>query len=125
MSTDASLASSVGFSSDTDARQSEGLSEGPTLSAPDPDLFSDSYSHISPSPNEPSATQLSIETLGGAEPAQEDLRLSREESAHYFSGEKGTHDVAGPETCDRKSDVGKPAGMYVCSFSWAMCVFKV
>lgn len=104
------VASSVGFSSDTDAlSQSEGLPECPAVSAHDPDLFSDSYSHIAPSPDEPSATQLSIETLGGAEPAQEEQRLSREGSAHHLSEEKGTHDGAEPEICERTGDVGKPA----------------
>ncbi|XP_075869056.1 pre-B-cell leukemia homeobox interacting protein 1b isoform X2 [Nelusetta ayraudi] len=104
------VASSVGFSSDSDAlSQSEGLPEGPAVSAHDPDLFSDSYSHIAPSPDEPSATQLSIETLGGAEPAQEEQRLSREGSAHHLSEEKGTHDGAEPEICERTGDVGKPA----------------
>lgn len=117
MSADAALASSASFSSDTDTlSQSEGLPEGPALSAHDSDLFSDSYSHVTPSPDEPSATQLSIETLGGAEPAQEEQRLSREGSAHHLSEEKGTRDRAEPETCERTSDVGKPAGMYMMCF---------
>lgn len=114
LSADTLVASSASFSSDTDAlSQSEGLPEGPALSAHDPDLFSDSYSLITTSPDEPSATQLSIETLGGAEPAQEEQRLSREGSDHRLSEEKGTHDGAEPETCEKTSDVGEPAGMYV------------
>lgn len=112
---DAAVASAVDFPSDIDAlSQSEGLPEGPALSAHDPDTFSDSYSHITPSPDEPSATQLSIETLGGAEPAQEEQRLSREEgSGHHVVEEKPTREGAKPETCQRTSDVGKPAGKYV------------
>lgn len=136
MSADAVVASSVGFSTDA-LSQSEGLPEVPALSANDPDLFSDSYSHITPSPDEPSAKQLSIETLGGAEPAQEEQGLSREGSAHHLGEEKGIHDGAEPETFERTSDVGKPAGMYVCMYvysvfpcvipflTWEMCVFKV
>lgn len=117
LSADAAVASSVGFSSDADAlSHSEGLPEGPALSAHDPDFFSDSYSHITTSPDEPSATQLSIETLGGAEPAQEEQRLSLRGSAHHLSEEKGTHDGTELEICARTSDVEKSAGMCVCMY---------
>lgn len=117
MSDDAAVASSVGFSSTNDAlSHSEGLPEGPALSTHDPDLFSDSYSHITTSPEEPSATQLSIETLGGAEPAQEEQRRSLEGSAHHLSEEKGKRDRTELDVCESTSDVEKPAGMYVCLY---------
>lgn len=115
--TDAAVASSVGLASNADAlSQSEGLPEGPALSGHDPDSFSDSYSHIAPSSDEPSATQLNIETLGGAELTQEEQRLSQEGSVHHLNEEKLTHEGAQSDI-EKTSDVGKPAGMNITVFS--------
>uniref|UniRef100_A0A8C3G022 Pre-B-cell leukemia homeobox interacting protein 1b n=1 Tax=Cyclopterus lumpus TaxID=8103 RepID=A0A8C3G022_CYCLU len=55
--------------------QSEGLPEGTTLSGPDPDSFSDSYSHIIPSPDEPSVEEGRTEKTG--EEAEPELRRRR------------------------------------------------
>lgn len=115
MSADATVASPAGLSSDTDAlSHSEGLPEAPALSASDPHLFSHARSHVTSSPEEPPASQPSIETLGGAEPTLEEQRLSLEGSAHHPGEEKGAHDGMEFEICEKTSDVEKPVGMYVC-----------
>ncbi|CAL8247240.1 unnamed protein product [Lota lota] len=54
--------------------QSEGLPEGPVESSPEPDSFSDSYTHISSSsPDEPPVPEL----LGGLELTEEDEEADR------------------------------------------------
>lgn len=122
--TDAAVASSVSLASDADAlSQSEGLPEGPALSGHDPDSFSDSYSHIAPSPDEPSAKQLNIETLGGVELTQEEQRLSQEGTVHHLNEEKLTHEGAQSDISEKTSDVGKPAGMNVTVFVCHPMVF--
>lgn len=123
LDTDTAVASSVSLASNADAlSQSEGLPEGPTLSGHDLDSFSDSYSHIAPSSDEPSATQLNIETLGGAELTQEEQRLSQEGTVHHLNEEKLTHEGAQSDI-EKTSDVGKPAGMNITGvfFVWT-CV---
>ncbi|KAA8591628.1 hypothetical protein FQN60_017002 [Etheostoma spectabile] len=57
-----SLQVSGSFNPDSDAlSQSEGLPEAPAQSSCDPDSFSDSYTHITPSPDEPHASLLTTE----------------------------------------------------------------
>ncbi|KAM7420837.1 hypothetical protein PAMA_015176 [Pampus argenteus] len=68
--------------------QSEGLAEGPAQSSPDPDSFSDSYTHITPSPDEPPTSLLSTETLGGVEFTQEEERLAQEGTPQSINGEE-------------------------------------
>ncbi|XP_034409354.1 pre-B-cell leukemia homeobox interacting protein 1b isoform X4 [Cyclopterus lumpus] len=84
--------------------QSEGLPEGTTLSGPDPDSFSDSYSHIIPSPDEPSASLLSTETLGGVEFTQEEEGPTQEGTHHLLNREelqqRGEESDLFPKTTD-------------------------
>ncbi|KAM7383454.1 hypothetical protein PAMP_003104 [Pampus punctatissimus] len=68
--------------------QSEGLAEGLAQSSPDPDSFSDSYTHITPSPDEPPTSLLSTETLGGVEFTQEEEILAQEGTPQSINGEE-------------------------------------
>lgn len=97
------LEASYSFAPDNDAlSQSEGLPEGPAQPSPDPDSFSDSYTHITPSTDEPPASLLSTEALGG-------LELAKEGTLYQLNGEELQHE--GVDLCQRMTDVGKQAGM--------------
>uniref|UniRef100_UPI003AAC6269 pre-B-cell leukemia homeobox interacting protein 1b isoform X2 n=1 Tax=Centroberyx gerrardi TaxID=166262 RepID=UPI003AAC6269 len=89
--------------------QSEGLPESPAQSSPDPDSFSDSYTHISPSPDDPPASLLSTETLGGVELTQEEERLAQEETLHPLNGEELEQEGEESELSQRVTDLGKQA----------------
>lgn len=91
--------------------QSEGLPEGPAQTTPDPDSFSDSYTHITPSPDEPPATQLTTETLGGLEFTREEEALAQEGTQHSVNGEGLPQDGEELDLSSRTCDVGKQAGM--------------
>lgn len=91
--------------------QSEGLPEGPAQSNPDPDLFSESYTHVAPSSDEPPAMLLSTETLGRLEPAQEEPSLAQEGTRHELSGEGLQGEGGQSDLFERTSDAGKQAGM--------------
>lgn len=91
--TDASVSTSVegsrSFIPGNDAlSQAEGLPEDLTQSNPDPDSFSDSYTHISTSPDETPVSLLSTETLEGGGFSQEEERLTEEGTLHLQSGEE-------------------------------------
>lgn len=99
-----SLEESGSYAPGNDAlSQSESLPEGPAPSSPDPDSFSDSYTHVTPSSDEHPDT-LSTETLGGVELAQEEQRLTQEGTLHQQ--EEVESDLG-----QRTTDVGKQAGM--------------
>ncbi|XP_037640529.1 pre-B-cell leukemia homeobox interacting protein 1b isoform X9 [Sebastes umbrosus] len=89
--------------------QSEGLPEGAAQSSPDPDSFSDSYTHISPSPDDPPALLLSTETLGGGEFTQEEERLAQEGALHPLNGEELQQEEEGSELFPRTTDLRKQA----------------
>lgn len=91
--------------------QSERLPEGPAQFSPDPDSFSDSYAHITPSPDEPPASPLSTETLGGEEFTQEKERLPHEETLYPLNGEEPQQEGEGLDLSPRTTDLGKQAGM--------------
>lgn len=91
--------------------QSVGLPEGPAQSSPDPDSFSDSYSHITPSPDEPPASLLSTETLGGLEFKQEEEGLSQERTLYPLNGEELQQEREESDLSPRTTDLGKQAGM--------------
>ncbi|KAK5922278.1 hypothetical protein CgunFtcFv8_019555 [Champsocephalus gunnari] len=89
--------------------QSEGLPEGPAGASPDPDSFSDSYAHITPSPDEPPASLLSTETLGGGELMEEVERLVQEETLHSLNGEELQYEGEESDLFPRTADLGKRA----------------
>ncbi|KAL3060185.1 hypothetical protein OYC64_014709 [Pagothenia borchgrevinki] len=89
--------------------QSEGLPEGPAGASPDPDSFSDSYTHITPSPDEPPASLLSTETLGGGELIEEVERLVQEEALHSLNGEELQYEGEESDLFPRTADLGKQA----------------
>nr|XP_033958280.1 pre-B-cell leukemia homeobox interacting protein 1b isoform X2 [Pseudochaenichthys georgianus] len=89
--------------------QSEGLPEGPAGASPDPDSFSDSYTHITPSPDEPPASLLSTETLGGGELMEEVERLVQEETLHSLNGEELQYEGEESDLFPRTADLGKQA----------------
>lgn len=102
-----SLDVSSSFTPGSDAlSQSEGLPEGLVQSSHDPDSFSDSYSHITPSPGEPPASLLSTETLGGMEYTQEEERLT-----HPLNEEEVQQEGEESDLSPRTTDLGKQAGM--------------
>ncbi|XP_062279364.1 pre-B-cell leukemia homeobox interacting protein 1b isoform X2 [Scomber scombrus] len=112
--TDAPVPSSLEVSSSSfpggDALiQSEGLAEGMAQSTPDPDSFSDSYTHISPSPEEPPASLLSTETLGGIEFTQEKERPAQERALHPLNGEELQREGEESGLSPRTTDLGKQA----------------
>ncbi|XP_013766063.1 pre-B-cell leukemia homeobox interacting protein 1b isoform X5 [Pundamilia nyererei] len=87
------VSSNLNHGSD-EVSQAGGLHEGPAQSSSDPDSYSDSYTHVAPSPDEPPLLPLSTETLGGAECVQvegtqhlrngEELKQEGEESDAYL-----------------------------------------
>ncbi|XP_067366887.1 pre-B-cell leukemia homeobox interacting protein 1b isoform X13 [Channa argus] len=95
--------------------QSTGLSEGPAESSPDPDSFSDSYTHITPSPDEPPTSLLRTETLEGGEFIQEEERLSEEGALHLLYGEEPQKEREGSDLSSEMTDIGKQAGSFVVS----------
>ncbi|XP_076592814.1 pre-B-cell leukemia homeobox interacting protein 1b isoform X2 [Chaetodon auriga] len=105
-----SLEGSSSFVPGSDAHsQSEGLPEGPAQSNPDPDSFSDSYTHITPSPDEPPSTLLSTETLGGSEFTHEEERHTQEGTVHPLNGEGLQQEVGDTDLSTRTTDIGKQA----------------
>ncbi|XP_060937262.1 pre-B-cell leukemia homeobox interacting protein 1b isoform X2 [Limanda limanda] len=88
----------------------EGPPEGPAPSSPDPDSFSDSYTHITPSPDEPPASLLTTETLGGGEftQEQEEERLTEERTVHHINGQEIQQEDES-DLSPRTSDLGKQA----------------
>jgi len=90
--------------------QSEGLPEGTTLSGPDPDSFSDSYSHITPSPDERPASLLTSETLGAVAFTQEEESLTQEGTQLPLNGEelqpRGEESDLFPKTTDLRKQAG-------------------
>lgn len=98
------VSSNLNHGSD-EVSQAGGLPEGPAQSSSDPDSYSDSYTHVAPSPDEPPLLLLSTETLGGAECVQmegtqhlrneEELKQEGEESDAYL----------------KTTDLGKETGM--------------
>ncbi|XP_056300863.1 pre-B-cell leukemia homeobox interacting protein 1b isoform X3 [Pseudoliparis swirei] len=107
--TDASVPTSLDVSDSSVAgrdalSQSEGLPEGTTLSGPDPDSFSDSYSHITPSPDERPASLLTSETLGAVAFTQEEESLTQEGTQLPLNGEelqpRGEESDLFPKTTD-------------------------
>lgn len=89
--------------------QSEGLAEGLAQSSPDPDSFSDSYTHISPSPDEPPASLLNTETLGGVEFTQEEEKLAQEGTLQPLNGEELHQEGEESDLSPRTTDLGKQA----------------
>ncbi|XP_039663025.1 pre-B-cell leukemia homeobox interacting protein 1b isoform X2 [Perca fluviatilis] len=105
-----SLQVSGSFDPDSDAlSQSEGLPEAQAQSSRDPDSFSDSYTHITPSPDEPQASLLSTETLGGVEFTQEKDRLAQQGTLHTLNGEELHQEGEESDLFLRKTDLGKQA----------------
>ncbi|XP_078109025.1 pre-B-cell leukemia homeobox interacting protein 1b isoform X4 [Sander vitreus] len=105
-----SLQVSGSFDPDSDAlSQSEGLPEAPAQSSLDPDSFSDSYTHITPSPDEPQTSLLNTETLGGVEFTQEEDRLAQQETLHTLNGEELQHEGEESDLFLRRTDLGKRA----------------
>ncbi|XP_074539570.1 pre-B-cell leukemia homeobox interacting protein 1b isoform X2 [Halichoeres trimaculatus] len=99
---------------DNDAlSRSEGLPEGPAQSSPDPDSFSDSYTHITPSPEEPPASLLSTETLGGGEFTEEEENLTQRETGYPLNGEEQQHEGEESDLLSRTPDLGKQADSHV------------
>ncbi|CAJ1062281.1 pre-B-cell leukemia homeobox interacting protein 1b isoform X1 [Xyrichtys novacula] len=93
--------------------QSEGLPEGPAQSIPDPDSFSDSYTHITPSPEEPPASLLSTETLGGGEFTQEEESVTQEGTVQPLNGEGLQQVEEESDLFSRTPDIGKQADTHV------------
>ncbi|KAM9724522.1 pre-B-cell leukemia homeobox interacting protein 1b isoform 2-T2 [Menidia menidia] len=82
--------------------QAEGLPEGPAQLSPGTDSSSDSYTLLTPPLDEPPVPLLSIETLGGAEFAQEEtLPLQNGEKLHPEGEESAQH--------PKSSDLSKQA----------------
>lgn len=71
----------------------------------------DSYAHITPSPDEPPASLLSTETLGGVEFTQEEERLAEEGMRHPLNGDGLQQEGEESDLSLRTIDVGKQAGM--------------
>ncbi|XP_026227862.1 pre-B-cell leukemia homeobox interacting protein 1b isoform X2 [Anabas testudineus] len=88
---------------------SEGLPEGLTQSSPDPDSFSDSYTHISTSPDETPVSLLSTDTLEGGEFRQDEERLTEEGTLHLQNGEELQQEGKGSDLSTRTTDLGKQA----------------
>ncbi|XP_034730906.1 pre-B-cell leukemia homeobox interacting protein 1b isoform X3 [Etheostoma cragini] len=105
-----SLQVSGSFNPDSDAlSQSEGLPEAPAQSSHDPDSFSDSYTHITPSPDESHTSLLTTESPGGVEFTQEEDRLAQQGSLHTLSGEELQHKGEESNLFLRRTDLGTQA----------------
>lgn len=99
---------SSSFTSDS-LSQSEGLPEGPTQPSADPDSFSDSFTNLTPSSDEPAAPVLNTETLGRVDLAQEDEGLSQEE-VHHPNVEGLQEEGPQSDQCHSTAGVGNQAG---------------
>ncbi|XP_006804964.1 pre-B-cell leukemia homeobox interacting protein 1b isoform X4 [Neolamprologus brichardi] len=110
------VSSNLNHGSD-EVSQAGGLPEGPAQSSSDPDSYSDSYTHVAPSPDEPPRLPLSTETLGGAECVQvegtqhlrngEELKQEGEESDAYLKTtdlEKETDPPADSEVSQERTE---------------------
>nr|XP_020462897.1 pre-B-cell leukemia transcription factor-interacting protein 1-like isoform X2 [Monopterus albus] len=88
---------------------SEGLPEGLAESSSDPDLFSDSCTHVTPSSDEPPAFLLSTETLGEGQFTQEEQKLAEEETLHLLSGAESQQEGEASNVSQRITDLGTQA----------------
>ena len=70
----------------------------------DPDSSSDSYTLLTPPPNEPPVSPLSTETLGGAE-------FTQDEPLHLQNGEELRPEGEESDQYPRSGDLRKQAGM--------------
>nr|XP_040021346.1 pre-B-cell leukemia homeobox interacting protein 1b isoform X4 [Gasterosteus aculeatus aculeatus] len=89
--------------------QSEGLPETTASTGPDADSFSDSYAHVAPSPDEPSASLPSTETLGGVEFTQEEERLAEEGTRHQLDREELQQEGEESDLSAKPTDLWKQA----------------
>ncbi|XP_069552038.1 pre-B-cell leukemia homeobox interacting protein 1b isoform X2 [Brachyistius frenatus] len=89
--------------------QAEGLPEGLSQFSPDLDSSSDSYTHIVPTPDEPPLSLLSTETLGGADFAQEEEKLTEEGTLHHLNGEELRQEGEESDQHPKTPDLGKQA----------------
>ncbi|KAM3614972.1 uncharacterized protein V6R79_021692 [Siganus canaliculatus] len=89
--------------------QSEGLPEDPAQSSPDSDSFSESYTHITASPDETPATLLNTETLGHGEVTQDDERVTEGATLHPLEGEGRQQEEEESDLSQRTPDIGKQA----------------
>ncbi|XP_077950936.1 pre-B-cell leukemia homeobox interacting protein 1b isoform X22 [Gasterosteus aculeatus] len=89
--------------------QSEGLPETTASTCPDADSFSDSYAHVAPSPDEPSASLPSTETLGGVEFTQEEERLAEEGTRHQLDREELQQEGEESDLSAKPTDLWKQA----------------
>nr|XP_043889767.1 pre-B-cell leukemia homeobox interacting protein 1b isoform X1 [Solea senegalensis] len=88
-STPPALSDSCSFVPGSDASNHPGDLPGSLAqTSPDPDSFSDSYTHISPSPDDTPASLLCTETLGGEQSTHEEERLVQGEILHPLQGEE-------------------------------------
>lgn len=97
--------------------QPEGLPEGLTQPCADLDSFSDSFTNITPSSNEPAASVLDTETLGRVDVTQEEETFLQGEAYHVNteglqeeelqSGQgQGTDGVGNQAGKNKKTEVG-------------------
>ncbi|XP_062421412.1 pre-B-cell leukemia homeobox interacting protein 1b isoform X3 [Pungitius pungitius] len=83
---------------------------GPAASTgPDTDSFSDTYAHIAPSPDEPSASLPSTETLGGVELTQEEERLAEEGTRRQLDREELQQEGEESDLSPKPADLWKQA----------------
>lgn len=94
------VSSNLNHGSD-EVSQAGGLPEGPAQSSSDPDSYSDSYTHVAPSPDEPPLLPLSTETLGGAECVQV------EGTQHLRNGEESKQEGEESDAYLKTTDLGK------------------
>lgn len=93
----------------------EGRPEGPAQFSPDPNLSSDSYTLITPSPEEPPMSLLSTETLGGSEFAE--AKEAQEGTLHLQNGDELHQEEKDSDQYATTADVGKQAGKNNCKTS--------
>ncbi|KAM4580008.1 pre-B-cell leukemia homeobox interacting protein 1b isoform 2-T2 [Odontesthes bonariensis] len=82
--------------------QAESLPEGSAQFSSDPDSSSDSYTLLTPPPNEPQVSPLGTETLGGAE-------FTQDETLHLQNGEELQPEGEESDQYPRSSDLRKQA----------------
>lgn len=105
-----SFEDSSAFVPDSEAlSQSEGLPEGPAQSISDLDSFSDSYTNITPSPDELPASPLITETLEG----REEKEGLTEEGTRHLLNEEVQQDGDGSDLSPRTTEPGKKTGMII------------
>lgn len=114
------LESSSSFPSDGDSlSQSEGLPEGPTQPSAEPDSFSDSFTNLTPSSDEPAASVLNTETLGRVDLTEDDEGLSQEGAHRRDVGglqEEGLESEQRQDTAGVGNQAGETAGAHRCLF---------